>query len=109
MNVSLNTLNPVGKAKNKLNNQEQILYKAFSPKLIQINCNNERKQVRYSNKNSTDISRQKTGNSNKNRIIKSEEKTNRDIEIFSDTNSLSNETVKNQKPQKQMKNFDYRI
>jgi hypothetical protein len=50
MNVSLNTLNLVGKAKNKLNNQEQILYKAFSPKLIQINCNNERKQVQYSNK-----------------------------------------------------------
>jgi hypothetical protein len=44
------------------------------------------------------MSRLKTGNIIKNRIIKSEEKTNRDIEIFSDTNSLSNETVKNQKP-----------
>ena len=69
MNVSLNTLNLVGKAKNKLINQDQILYKAFSPKLIQINCKNERKQIRYQNKKSTDISRLKTGNSNKNKIV----------------------------------------
>jgi hypothetical protein len=47
LNVSFNTLNHVGKAKNKFINQDQILYKAFSPKLIQINCKNERKQIRY--------------------------------------------------------------
>ena len=80
-----------------MKHQDQILYKAFSPKLIQINCNNNTKQIWYSNKKSTDISRLKTGISHKNKIIQSDEKTNRDIEIFSDTNSLSNDTAKNQK------------